>query len=82
MAMDKQDTYNKVIDIVAATLTVEKESIRPESKFEQLGADSLDMLEILMKLEEQFGIEIDDTKAAKITTIEEAVDNIQQLRSK
>ena len=49
---DKQDTYNKVIDIIASKLKIEKETINPQSGLQDLGADSLDMVEIIMKLEE------------------------------
>ena len=82
MAFEKNDTYNKVVDIVSETLNIEKDSITPDSTFEKLGADSLDMLEIIMKLEEQFGIEISDEKAAEITTMQEAVEAIQEKRNK
>lgn len=82
MNFDKQDTYNKVVDIVASTLAVEKGTIRPESRFEQLGADSLDVLEIIMKLEEGFGVEIDDQKAAQMATVQDTVDYVQTIRTR
>lgn len=80
--MERHDIQNKVVDIVAEVLNIDKSSIKPESKFEDLGADSLDTLQIIVKLEEQFDIEIDDEKAAQITTIQQTVDNISKLLSK
>lgn len=82
MNFERQDTYNKIVDIVSATLAIEKNTITPQSKFETLGADSLDMLSMIMKFEENFGVEIDDTQAAKITTVQEAVDALQGMRTK
>lgn len=79
---DKQDTTQKVIAIVAETLNINKDSIKPESSFEKLGADSLDRLEIIMKIEDTFGIDISDEQEAKIFSIAQAIDAIHQLRSK
>ena len=61
---------------------INKDQITPDVTFDSLGADSLDKLEIVMKLEETFGIEINDEDAAKINSIKEAIDKIQQVRTK
>ena len=59
----------KVKDIISEQLGVKKEEIKPESSFiDDLGADSLDTVEVVMALEEEFGIEIPDEDAEKITT--------------
>jgi acyl carrier protein len=79
---DRTDTYNKVVDIVAQKLKVEKQVITPSSTLADLGADSLDMVEIIMKLEEQFGIEINDEEAEKLHNVDQVVDYVQQLRSR
>lgn len=79
---DKSETEQKVIQIIADTLSIEKATIKPDSTFEKLGADSLDMFEIIMKFEEEFGIEIDDDEAAKITSLADAVDKVHALRTK
>ena len=64
----------KVKDIIAEQLGVKKEEIKPESSFvDDLGADSLDTVEVVMALEEEFSIEIPDEDAEKITTVGEAV---------
>ena len=68
----------KVIEIVAEQLGVDKEKIKPESNFvNDLGADSLDTVELVMELEEEFDISIPDDAAEKIQTVGEAIDHIQ-----
>jgi acyl carrier protein len=79
---DQTDTYAKVVDIISEVLTIDKSSITMASTFESLGADSLDMLEIIMKIEEVFGIEIPDDESARITSIAQAVEKIQAARTK
>ncbi len=79
---DKQDTYNKVVTIIAQILNRDKKDIPLESSLEKLGADSLDMLEIIMKFEEAFNIEISDDAAERIVTINDAVEKIEALRKK
>ncbi|HIP42963.1 MAG TPA: acyl carrier protein [Aquifex aeolicus] len=60
----------KVKEIIAEQLGVEKEKITPEAKFiEDLGADSLDVVELIMAFEEEFGIEIPDEDAEKMQTV-------------
>ena len=67
----------RVIDIVADQLGVEKEKITRDSNFvNDLGADSLDTVELVMELEEEFEINIPDDAADKIQTVGEAIDHI------
>jgi len=79
---DKTETYNKVVDIVAQKLKIEKNVVAPTSTLQDLGADSLDMVEIIMKLEEVFGIEINDEDAEKMHNVNDVVDYVQNLRTK
>jgi len=73
----------KVKDIISEQLGVKKEEIKQESSFiDDLGADSLDTVEVVMALEEEFGIEIPDEEAEKITTVGEAVKYIEEKLSK
>ena len=68
----------RVIEIVAEQLGVDKEKITPETSFvNDLGADSLDTVELVMAFEEEFGIEIPDEDAEKITRVKEAVEYIE-----
>lgn len=74
---------DKVKDIISEQLGVKKEEIKPESSFiDDLGADSLDTVEVVMALEEEFGIEIPDEDAEKITTVGEAIKYIEEKVSK
>ena len=67
----------RVIDIVAEQLGVNEAEIKNESSFvDDLGADSLDTVELVMALEEEFETEIPDEEAEKITTVQQAVDFI------
>lgn len=67
----------RVVDIVAEQLGVDKEKIKPESNFvNDLGADSLDTVELVMELEEEFDINIADDAAEKIQTVGEAIAHI------
>ncbi len=69
----------RVFDIVAEQLGVEKEKITKESHFiNDLGADSLDTVELVMELEEEFDINIADDAAEKIQTVGEAINHIQK----
>jgi acyl carrier protein len=79
---DRADTFSKVLDIVAQKLKIEKNVITPTSTLQDLGADSLDMVEIIMKLEEVFGIEIHDEDAEKLHNVSDVVDYVQNLRTK
>jgi len=68
----------RVKNIVAEQLGIEKEKITNEASFvDDLGADSLDTVELVMALEEEFGMEIPDEDAEKIATIQQAIDYIQ-----
>lgn len=77
-----QDTFDKVADIIASTLSVDKKTVMPAATLEDLGADSLDTVEIIMKLEEQFGIEINDEKAESLHNVQDVVDYVHELRTK
>jgi acyl carrier protein len=71
------NTLNKVKEIVVDKLGVEPSKITTEAKFiDDLGADSLDTVELIMQFEEEFEIEIPDEDAEKITSVGQAVDYI------
>lgn len=71
------DITSRVINVVAEQLSVEASEIRPESSFQDdLGADSLDLVELVMAMEEEFDIKIDDEAAQKLKTVQNAVDFI------
>ena len=71
------EKFEDVKKIVAEQLSVEEGQVEPATSFvNDLGADSLDLVELIMALEEKFGVEISDEQAEKITTVQEAVDFI------
>jgi acyl carrier protein len=73
------DTYTEVKEIIVELLGVDGEKVTQNAKFrEDLEADSLDLVELIMAFEEKFGGEISDEDAQKITTVGEAVDYIEQ----
>lgn len=73
------DTYEEVQGIIVELLGVDEGDITMDAKFrEDLEADSLDLVELIMAFEEKFGGEISDEDAQKITTVGEAVDYINQ----
>lgn len=80
MEFDRNDTRTKVIDLIAQQLDRKPETITDQDTFDSLGADSLDRVEIVMKLEEHFNIEIDDAEAEKIKSVDELVSYIHSLR--
>jgi acyl carrier protein len=77
--MERDEILEKIREITADRLGVDEGEVTPEASFrEDLEADSLDLVELIMELEEQFGMEIPDEEAEKITTVEEAVDYVSE----
>jgi acyl carrier protein len=69
----------KIKKIICEQLEVSEEDVVPEASFvDDLGADSLDQVELIMAMEEEFGISISDEEAEKISTVKDAVDYIEQ----
>ena len=68
----------RVKEIIVEQLGVNENEVNPEAKFvDDLGADSLDLVELVMALEEEYNIEISDEEAEKILTVADAIDYIQ-----
>jgi len=77
MTSSTQIILEKVQVIVSEQLGLEEDQVKPNANFStELGADSLDVVELVMALEEEFDIEIPDDSAANISTVQEAVDYI------
>jgi acyl carrier protein len=75
-------TEDRLKKIIAEQLSVNEEDITPEASFiEDLNADSLDLVELIMSLEEEFGVKISDEDAEKIQTVQDAMDYIQEHTS-
>ena len=76
--MDAKSVEERVKNIIVEQLRVEPEQVKPEAQFvNDLGADSLDTVELIMALEEEFDIEIPDEQAEKIKTVGEAIEHIK-----
>ena len=71
----------EMVDIIVEQLSVEKDKVVPNASFvDDLGADSLDLVELIMAMEEEFDIEIPDEDAEKIVTVQNAVDYVNKLK--
>lgn len=76
--MASEDIVRRVKDLIAESLGVNPTEVVPDASFiDDLGADSLDIVELVMAIEKEFGIEIPDEDAEKISTVMDAVDYIQ-----
>ena len=81
--MSVENVQERVKNIIVEQLGVEADQVKPEAQFvNDLGADSLHTVELIMALEEEFDIEIPDEKAEKIKTVGEAIDYIEQNANK
>ena len=72
-----EETMKKTVDIIAEQLGVEKAKVVPTATLTELGADSLDIVEAVMALEESFDVELPDEETTKLKTVQDAADLIQ-----
>ena len=73
------DIQEKVTEIISSQLSVPKEKVVPQASFtDDLGADSLDLVELVMAMEEEFGMEIADEDAEKLQTVKDTFDYVKQ----
>ncbi len=76
--MTRDEILKKVKKITSEQLGIDESQITPEAKFvDDLGADSLDTVELVMALEEEFNLEISDEEAEKLTTVQKVIDYIE-----
>jgi len=81
--MAEKTIEDKVRDIIVEQLSVNAEQVTPEAKFiEDLGADSLDVVELVMAFEEQFSVEVPDEDAEKLQTVGDVVKYIEEKQDK
>ncbi len=77
--MSSEEIYDKVKEIIVEQLGVAETAVTPEASFiDDLGADSLDIVELIMALEEEFDLEIPDSDAEKVVTVSDVVDYIKE----
>ena len=82
MAIEMNETASKIISIIAEKLHIDVDAINPQSTLQDLGADSLDMVDIIMKIEEEFGIEINDEDAEGLHNVQDVINYVHALRVK
>ncbi|GDX80243.1 acyl carrier protein [Deltaproteobacteria bacterium] len=81
--MAAEDTARRVKDLIAESLGVNPTEVLPDASFiDDLGADSLDIVELVMAIEKEFDIEIPDEDAEKISTVRDAIDYISNKVTK
>lgn len=77
-----ENTQEKVTEIIVEQLGVSADQVKPESKMiEDLGADSLDAVELVMAVEEEFGIEIPDEEAEKLASVGDIISHVEGAKS-
>jgi len=81
-SFDKSDTRSKVIDVIAHELKIDKGMVTDVATLDSLGADSLDIVQIIMHIEEQFGMEINDEDAEHMRSLHDIVEYVHTRRSK
>lgn len=75
----EKSVERRVIEIIVEQLGVSEEEVTPEASFiDDLGADSLDLVELIMAMEEEFGLEISDEDAEKIQTVQDVINYINE----
>jgi acyl carrier protein len=77
--MERTEIESKLTDLLVDELGIERDDIRPDAKFEEdLDVDSLGVVELLMALEDNFGVKIPDEEAEQISTVGEAIDLVEK----
>ncbi len=77
---NREDTQQKVTAIIAKKLKIPVSQVQPQATLQDLGADSLDSVEMVMLIEEQLGVTINDADAEKLHTVDDVVNYVHGLR--
>lgn len=77
--MERKEIFEQIVPVLADQLNVDESEVRLESRFvDDLGADSLDLVEVVMALEEEFDVKIPDTELESLRTVADAIDYIEE----
>jgi len=79
---NREDTYQKIVAIIAKKLQIDPSQTSGHATLQDLGADSLDIVEIVMHIEEQLGVTINDADAQQLHTVDDVVTYVHGLRKK
>ena len=82
MAIEMHETSSKIISIIADKLHIDATTVQLQSTLQDLGADSLDMVDIIMNIEEEFSIEINDEDAEKLHNVQDVINYVHSLSVK
>lgn len=77
---ENSETYTVVRDMIVERFGVEEEKVAPSMTFDDLGADSLDVVELVMDIEDRFDIQFDDDRIGDLNNIADAIDYIEELK--
>ncbi|KAH6768062.1 acyl carrier protein 4 [Perilla frutescens var. hirtella] len=80
-AVAQPETLQVVQSTIAKQLSIDEVTVTPQTKFADLGADSLDTVEIMMALEEKFGVSVGEGGAENIATVQDAADLIEKVKT-
>lgn len=75
--MDRTTILAKVAELVSETLEIDESTVNESLRFEDLGADSFDLLELVTAMEDEFGLTLDDDSLSEIATVADVVDAVQ-----
>lgn len=78
--MDRTEIFDKVADIASDVMGIDKDKITNETTFDDLGADSLDRLQLVTAIEDEFDLELDDDKLLSLSSVADAVDAIAEAK--
>ena len=78
--MDRKEILGKVVELVSETLEIDEEEIDEGKRFDDLGADSFDLLELVTAFEDEVGVTMDDDSLEEIQTVGDAVDALVELQ--
>ena len=78
--MDRSQIFDKIADVVVDVLDIDPSEVSEETTFDDLDADSLERLQLVTAIEDEFGVEIDDEKLLSLNSVSDAIDAIEAAK--